>query len=145
MATLMTGFGGITHLLGYLDYVAACIPLADLQFLCDQLATIGTPLGCFFNPMKTHSLTTTSGHSPISDLFLLNLTLATSITGTISQNSTKPRNDIDVLSPCHRPLGIPGKEKQINIVLFVNENKNSNELKRLQSVLHVCQQVESRT
>jgi hypothetical protein len=23
---------------------------------------------------------------------------------------------------CHRPLGVPGKEEQINIVLFVNEN-----------------------
>jgi hypothetical protein len=29
------GFGGITHLLGYVDDVSACILLADLQFLCD--------------------------------------------------------------------------------------------------------------
>ena len=28
-------FGGITHLLGYVDDVSACIPLTDLQFLCD--------------------------------------------------------------------------------------------------------------
>ncbi len=45
---------------------------------------------------------------------------------------------------CHRPLGVPGEEEQINIVLFVNENLNNNELKRLQSVSRVCQHVESR-
>ncbi len=28
-------FGGITHLLGYVDNVSACIQLADLQFLCN--------------------------------------------------------------------------------------------------------------
>ncbi len=27
------------------------------------------------------------------------------------------------LSNCHRPLGVPGKEEQINVVLFVNEIK----------------------
>jgi hypothetical protein len=46
---------------------------------------------------------------------------------------------------CYRPLGVPGEEEQINIVLFVNENKNNNELKRLQSVSRVCQHVESCT
>jgi hypothetical protein len=40
------GFGGITHLLEYVDDVSACLPLADLQFLCNQFATIGAPLGC---------------------------------------------------------------------------------------------------
>ena len=92
------GFGGISHLLGYVVDVSACIPLADLQFLCDQFATIGASLGCFVNPMKTRILTSTSDHSPIPDLFHLNPTLATSITDTISQYSTKP-NDIDVLGP----------------------------------------------
>jgi hypothetical protein len=47
------GFGGITHLLGYVDDVSACTPLADLKFLCDRFATIGAPIGCFVNPMKT--------------------------------------------------------------------------------------------
>ncbi len=92
------GFGGISHLLGYVVDVSACIPLADLQFLCDQFATIGASLGCFVNPMKTRILTSTSGHSPIPDLFHLNPTLATSITDTLSQYSTKP-NDIDLLGP----------------------------------------------
>jgi hypothetical protein len=92
------GFGGITHLLGYVDDVSVCVPLADLQFLCNQFAIISAPLGCFVNPMKTRILTSTSGHSPIPDLFHLNPTLAISITDTISQYSTKP-NDLDVLGP----------------------------------------------
>jgi hypothetical protein len=46
---------------------------------------------------------------------------------------------------CYRPLGVPGKEEQIMVVFFVNENQNNNELKRLQSVMRVCQQVESCT
>jgi hypothetical protein len=29
------GFGGITHLLGYVNDVSACVPLEDLQFVCD--------------------------------------------------------------------------------------------------------------
>jgi hypothetical protein len=44
-------WGGIMHLLGYIDNVSACVPLADVQFLCNQFATIGAPLGCFVNPM----------------------------------------------------------------------------------------------
>ena len=40
------GFGGTTHLLSYVDDVSACVPLEDLQFVCDQIATIGAPLGC---------------------------------------------------------------------------------------------------
>ena len=92
------GFGGITHLLGYVYDVSACVPLEDLQFACNQFATIGAPLGCFVNPMKTQILTSTSGHSPLPDLFHINPTLATSINDTISQYSIKP-NDIDILGP----------------------------------------------
>ncbi len=29
------GFGGTTHLLEYVDNISACVPLANLQFLCD--------------------------------------------------------------------------------------------------------------
>ena len=92
------GFGGITHLLGYVDDVSACVPLDDLQFLCDRFATIGAPLGCFVNPMKTHILTSTSGHSPLPDLHQIDPSLATSISNTISNYSTKP-NNIDILGP----------------------------------------------
>ncbi len=30
--------------------------------------------------------------------------------------------DAELPSLCHRPLGVPGEEEQINVVLFVNEN-----------------------
>jgi hypothetical protein len=30
--------------------------------------------------------------------------------------------DFWVLGHCHRPLGVPGKEEQINVVLFVKES-----------------------
>jgi len=81
--------GGITHLLGYVDDVSACVPLEDLQFLCDNFATLGAPLGCFVNPMKTRILTSTSGHSPLPTLNLTNPQLATSISTTIAKYSTK--------------------------------------------------------
>ena len=92
------GFGGITHLLGYVDDVSACTPLEDLKFLCDRFATIGAPIGCFVNPMKTRILTSTSGHSPLPDIHELNPTLATSISDAISKYSTKS-NDINILGP----------------------------------------------
>jgi hypothetical protein len=92
------GLGGITHLLGYVDDVSACVPLKDLQFLCDRFATIGAPLGCFVNPMKTRILTSTSGHSPIPDLHHINPRLATTISNAISKYSTRP-NDVDILGP----------------------------------------------
>jgi hypothetical protein len=90
--------GGITHLLGYVDNVSACVPLEDLQFLCDNFASIGTPLGCFVNPMKTRILTSTSGLSPIPTLSLTDPQLASSISATIAQYSTKP-NPNDILGP----------------------------------------------
>ena len=88
----------ITHLLGYVDDVSACVPLKDLQFLCDRFTTIGAPLGCFVNPIKTRILTSTSGHSPIPDLHHINPTLATTISDAISKYSTRP-NDVDILGP----------------------------------------------
>jgi len=72
--------------------------LEDLKFLCNQFATIGAPLGCFVNPMKTRILTSTLGHSPLPDLYQINPSLATSISDIISKYSTKP-NDINILGP----------------------------------------------
>ena len=88
----------ITHLLGYVDDVSACVPLKDLQFLCDRFTTIGAPLGCFVNPIKTRILTSTSGHSPIPDLHHINPTLTTSISDAISRYSTRP-NDVNIIGP----------------------------------------------
>jgi hypothetical protein len=92
------GLGGITHLLGYIEDISVCVPLKDLQFLCDIFSTIGAPLGCFVNPMETRILTSTSGHSPIPDLHYINPTLATTISDTISKYSTRP-NDVDIIGP----------------------------------------------
>jgi hypothetical protein len=89
---------GDPDLLGYVDAISTCVPLVDLKFLCNQFATIGAPLGCFVNPMKTYILTSTSGHSPPPDLHQLNPTLATSISNAISRYSTK-MNNIDILDP----------------------------------------------
>ena len=84
--------GGVTHLMGFVDDVSACVPLEDLQFLCDNFNNIGTPLGCFVNPMKTRILTSTSGQSPLSKIATVNPSLATSISDTITRYSTKPNN-----------------------------------------------------
>jgi hypothetical protein len=92
------GKGSITHLLGYVDDVSACVSLANLQFLCDNFASIGALLGCFVNPMKTRILTSTSGLFPLPNNHLLNPSLATCIRDMISCYSTKPNNN-DILGP----------------------------------------------
>jgi hypothetical protein len=38
------GFGGISHLLGYVDDISSCVFLPDLPFLCNTLKTIGTSI-----------------------------------------------------------------------------------------------------
>jgi len=47
------GFGGISHLLGYVDNISSCVYLSDLPFLCSTLNSTGASLGCFVNPSKT--------------------------------------------------------------------------------------------
>jgi hypothetical protein len=90
--------GSIIHLLGYVDDVSACVPLVDLKFLCDNFASIGAPLSCFVNPMKTRILTSTSGLSPLPDIHLLNPSRATCICNTIAHYSSKSNNN-DILGP----------------------------------------------
>jgi hypothetical protein len=92
------GAGGITHLLGYVDDVSACVPHEDLEFLCDHFNNLGKPLRCFVNPMKTRILTSTSGLSPINTLSQLELTLASSISNTIAKYSLQP-NKSDPSAP----------------------------------------------
>jgi hypothetical protein len=90
------GKGSITHLLGYVDDVSTCVPHVDLKFLCDNYASIGAPLGCFVNPMKTRILTSTSGLSPLPNIHLLNPSLDTCTQDTIAYRFTKPNNN-DIL------------------------------------------------
>jgi hypothetical protein len=96
------GNRGVTHLLGYIDNISACTPLDDLQFLCEQFDQLGSPLGCFINPMKTRILTSTSSTSALAAIRLTNPTLATSIEHTISTYFTKSNNT----TPTGPPLSV---------------------------------------
>jgi hypothetical protein len=84
------GFGGISHLLGFVDDISSCVFLPDLPFLCTTLKTLGASLGCFVNPSKTRILTSCDGSSTLPLLHTVNPTLATSISATIAEFSTRP-------------------------------------------------------
>jgi hypothetical protein len=84
------GFGGISHLLGYVDDISSCVYLPDLPFLCNTLKNIGASLGCFVNPSKTRILTSCNGTSTLPLLHTTNPTLAQSILDTIAEFSTQP-------------------------------------------------------
>jgi hypothetical protein len=84
------GYGGISHLLSYVDDISTCVYLDDLQFLCETLKSRGASLGCFVNTSKTRILTSCNGSSPIADITAADATLGASISLTIAQFSTKP-------------------------------------------------------
>jgi hypothetical protein len=84
------GFGGISHLLGFVDAISSCVFLPDLPFLCTTLKKLGASLGCFDNPSKTRILTSCNGSSTLPLLHTVNPTLATSISTTITEFSTPP-------------------------------------------------------
>jgi len=84
------GFGGISHLLGFVDDISSCVFLPDLPFLCTTLKTLGASLGCFVNPSKTRILTSCNGSSTLLLLHTVNPTLSTSISATIAKFSTRP-------------------------------------------------------
>ena len=83
-------FGGISHLLSYVDDISTCVYLPDLEFLCHTLQSQGALLGCFVNTSKTRILTSCNGTSPIPDITLTNYTLGTSILSTIKTFSNTP-------------------------------------------------------
>ena len=84
------GFGGISHLLGFVADISSCVFLPDLPFLCTTLKKLGASLGCFDNPSKTRILTSCNGSSTLPLLHTVNPTLATSISTTIAEFSTRP-------------------------------------------------------
>ena len=84
------GFGGISHLLGYVDDISSCIYLYNLPFLCNTLKSLGASLGCFVNSSKTCILTSCNGTSPLPLLHTINPTLSTAISTTIAEFSTRP-------------------------------------------------------
>jgi hypothetical protein len=84
------GYGGITHLLSYVDDISTCIYLPDLEFFCNTLKTNGTALRCFVNTAKTRILTSCNGTSPLPLISASNPKLGLSIANTIATFSTSP-------------------------------------------------------
>ena len=97
------GFGGISHLLGFVDNISSCVYLPDLPFLCATLKRLGASLGCFVNPSKTRILTFCNGSSTLPLLHTVNPTLATSIS---AQSPNSP--------PAHTPPTNPPHPSQSN-------------------------------
>ncbi len=108
------GFGGISHLLSYVDNISSCVYLPDLKFLCQELQSRGTRLGCFVNRFKTRILTSCNGTSILPLLLSRNQALATSLSDTIAQfsvtphptDTTAPPVPVELTSGC-RLLGHP--------------------------------------
>jgi hypothetical protein len=84
------GYGGITHLLSYVDDTSTCIYLPDLEFFCNTLKTNGAALGCFINMAKTRILTSCNGTSPLPLISASNPELGLSIANMIATFSTTP-------------------------------------------------------
>jgi hypothetical protein len=84
------GYGGISHLLGYVNEISSCVFLPNLPFICNTLKTIGAYIGCFVNSSKIRILTSCNGTSTLPLLHNTNPTLAKSISGTIAEFSTQP-------------------------------------------------------
>ena len=77
------GYGGISHLLSYVDDISTCVYLPDLEFLCETLRSNGASLGCFVNTSKTRILTSCNGSSPLLSIIYHNARLGESISSTI--------------------------------------------------------------
>jgi hypothetical protein len=83
-------FGGISHLLSYVDDISSCVYLPDFEYLFQILKSCGAKLGSFVNPSKTQILTSCNGSTALPLLMQPNPTLATSFSNTITQFSTGP-------------------------------------------------------
>lgn len=59
------GYGGVTHILAYVDDTSAVILYSDVELFCRRFAELGEPLGCALNPVNTKILTSTNGLSPL--------------------------------------------------------------------------------
>ena len=108
------GYGGISHLLSFVDDISSCVFLPDLEFLCQELNSRGAKIGCFVNPSKTRILTSCDGSSILPRLSTHNPTLATSLSNTIARfsitshptDTAAPPVPVELTSGC-RLLGHP--------------------------------------
>jgi hypothetical protein len=83
------GFESLAHLFTYMDDISSTIALEDVQFFCEEIDKLGTPHGCFINPLKTRIMTSCNGHSILPQLHQDNLDLASEIKKTISTYSIR--------------------------------------------------------
>jgi hypothetical protein len=83
-------YGGITHLLSYVNDISTCIYLLDLKFFCNTLKTNGADLGCFVSTTKTRILTSCNGTSPLPLVSASNPELGLSFANTIATFTTTP-------------------------------------------------------
>jgi hypothetical protein len=84
------GQGGISHLLSFVDDISSCVYLPDFHFLCEQVRTHGTSIGCFVNSHKTRVLTSCNGTSNLPAITTHDPQLALSISNSIASFSTAP-------------------------------------------------------
>jgi hypothetical protein len=91
-------YGGITHILSYVDNISTCIYIPDLEFFCNTLKTNGVALRCFINMAKTRILTSCNGTSPVPLISASNLKLGLSIAKTIATFLTTP-HPTDTVAP----------------------------------------------
>jgi hypothetical protein len=77
-------YGGINHLLSYVDDISTCIYLPDLKLFCNTLKTNGAALGCFVNMTKTRILASCNGTSLVPLISASNPELGLSIDTTIA-------------------------------------------------------------
>jgi hypothetical protein len=96
------GYGGISHLLSYIDDISTCVYLPNLAFLCNTLKTHSTSLDCFVNMSKTRILTSCNGTSPLACITDANPSLGLSITQAIATFSNTP----NPLNPTGPPLPV---------------------------------------
>jgi hypothetical protein len=81
------GFDSLAHLFAYMDYISLTVALEDVQFFCEEIDKLGTPRGCFINPLKTRILTSCDGHNILPQLHKDTPDLASEIEKTISTYS----------------------------------------------------------
>jgi hypothetical protein len=72
-------FGSLAHPFAYMDDLSPTIVLEVVQFFCEEIDELGTPCGCFINPLKTRILTSCDGHSILPQLHKDNPNIASKI------------------------------------------------------------------
>jgi hypothetical protein len=107
-------FSSLAHIFAYMDDISLTVALEDVQFFCEEIDKLGTPWGCFINPLKTRILTSSDGHSILPQLHKDNPDLDSEIKRTISTysitynkttNKTLPVKLVDGFRLLGTPIG----------------------------------------